>query len=268
MAYYLGADLGSSYVKILLMTGEGAVVERAVEPTEVVTRTQSERLVNNVVSAAGLTRRMICRVAASGWGRDNLVDADDRITDIAAVARGAVGVMPGVSGVLDVGGQDTKAIRIGKGGRVLRFALNDKCAAGTGRFLEMATRKLGVSPEEFARIAARSAHQIAISSFCTVFAESEIVGLVAQGTSPEDIARAVEVSTVDRIIQMAGGMLTGGVVLFTGGLALNADLAGVLQDRVEAKIVVPEHPQFVGALGAALIAHDRDGRDEGGRGDV
>jgi predicted CoA-substrate-specific enzyme activase len=264
MRYYLGADLGSAYIKLWLTTEDGTPAARMVEQTRVALRSQAGRMVSDLLQRQGLRWEDIGRSAAAGWGRENLPEADDRITDIVALAGGAVELVPGVLTVLDVGGQDTKAIRIGPGGRVLRFVLNDKCAAGTGRFLEMGMHRLGVAPEEFARLAAASTTKVSISSFCTVFAESEVVALVAQGNAPEDIARALEVSVVERVLQLAGGMLEEGPVLLTGGVALNPDVVAVLRARVGGTLHVPEEPQFVGARGAARIARDRDLRAQGG----
>jgi predicted CoA-substrate-specific enzyme activase len=217
-------------------------------------------MVEGLLNHAGVDRDDLDAVVATGWGRHLFPGADDRVTDVVSVARGAWELSPDVVGVIDVGGQDTKAIRIGGGGRVLSFALNDRCAAGTGRFLEVGMRRLGVTAEEFSQLASRSKEEVSISSFCTVFADSEIVALVARGTAVEDIARALEVSVVDRIVSLVGGTLGDGAVLLTGGLALNPDLVGILRERLGCEIRIPDEPQLVGALGAALHARDRNRR--------
>jgi predicted CoA-substrate-specific enzyme activase len=175
-------------------------------------------------------------------------------TEISCHARGAFHLFSDVATIIDIGGQDSKAIRVGPGGRVLDFAMNDKCAAGTGRFLEVMAGALGISLPDMADLALASTVEITISSTCTVFAESEVVSLISQGRAPADIASAICRAIAQRTAGLAARVGISDRVVMTGGVAKNQAVVRMLADKLGFGISVPEEPQITGALGAALIA--------------
>jgi predicted CoA-substrate-specific enzyme activase len=196
------------------------------------------------------------KIVATGYGRHLAQKhfAEEVITEIKAHALGARYYFPECRTVLDVGGQDSKVIALDEQGKVANFQMNDKCAAGTGRFLEIMSASLGIPLAEFGSEALQGTDNIKVTSMCTVFAESEVVSLKNQGASARDIARAVHVSVVERLIGMLHRVGFGKSVVFTGGVARNRAIVQLLQDKLEVEVLVPEVPDIVGALGAALYA--------------
>ena len=198
----------------------------------------------------------IGRVVATGYGRIAVPFASKKVTEITCHARGAYHLFPQTRTVIDIGGQDSKVIRLGKDGRVVDFVMNDKCAAGTGRFLEVMARALEVSLEDMGRLSDLARERLTISSMCTVFAESEVVSLIAEGHPKEDIIRGLHDAVSERVAGMAERVGLENGVTMTGGVAKNAGVVRSLEERLGVKISRPEEPQIVGALGAALIAAD------------
>jgi predicted CoA-substrate-specific enzyme activase len=196
------------------------------------------------------------KIIATGYGRHLAQKhfAEDVITEIKAHALGARYFFPRCRTVLDVGGQDSKVISLDVSGKVANFQMNDKCAAGTGRFLEIMAASLGIQLSEFGDTALQGSEDIKVTSMCTVFAESEVVSLKNHGASPRDIARAVHLSVVERLIAMLHRVGFGDSVVFTGGVARNRAVAQLLRDKLEIAVLVPEEPDIAGALGAALYA--------------
>jgi len=176
------------------------------------------------------------------------------VTEIKAHARGALAFFPGTRTVLDIGGQDSKVIAIGDNGRVHRFEMNDRCAAGTGKFMEVMARTLGYAIEEFGDEALHADSDIAISSMCTVFAESEVTSLIAKGRERREIALGLHSSVVRRVAAMVGRVATAGDIVFTGGVAKNPCMRALLAQLLGRRILLPAEPQLAGALGAALLA--------------
>ena len=196
------------------------------------------------------------RIMATGYGRHLLEVALDAptVTEIKAYAVGAKALFPEVRMILDIGGQDSKAIALNPDGRVCKFEMNDRCAAGTGKFLEIMARTLGFALNEFGAEALKGQKEIQISSMCTVFAESEVISLLAKGTSRHDIALALHHSVVRRAVGMLKRMSPQEPIVFAGGVAKNPCMRRLLGEALEARILVPESPQMVGAFGAALLA--------------
>jgi predicted CoA-substrate-specific enzyme activase len=196
------------------------------------------------------------KIIATGYGRHLAQKhfAEDVITEIKAHALGARYYFPWCRTVLDVGGQDSKVIALDEKGKVASFQMNDKCAAGTGRFLEIMAASLGIPLSEFGSEALQGSEDIKVTSMCTVFAESEVVSLKNHGASPRDIARAVHMSVVERLIGMLHRVGFEESVVFTGGVAKNKAIAQLLRDKLEIAVLVPDQPDIVGALGAALYA--------------
>jgi predicted CoA-substrate-specific enzyme activase len=196
------------------------------------------------------------RIVATGYGRHlaQKYFAGDIITEIKAHAIGARYFYPDCTTVLDVGGQDCKVISLDESGKVVNFQMNDRCAAGTGRFLEIMAVSLGIPLAEFGNEALKGTADIKVNSMCTVFAESEVISLKNHGASPRDIARAVHLSVVERLAAMLHRIGHGNNVVFTGGVAKNRAMVRFLQQKLEITVLVPPTPDIVGALGAALYA--------------
>ncbi len=246
---FLGLDLGSRTTKVVEMFG-GDIVRFEIFDT---THDSIARV------RARLDRRDYARAAAAGYGR-YLMNAhlDCRvITEITACALGARFLDSAAGLVIDVGGQDSKAIQLGDGpGAFADFEMNDRCAAGTGRFLEVMARLLGYDLEAFARAACETEEMIALSSMCTVFAESEVISLLAQGRDRKAISRGLHQSVADRVFPLAARFDAPGGVLMAGGVALDPCFVDLLAKKLGRPVVVPENPQIVTAIGAALAASD------------
>lgn len=240
----VGVDLGSRTIKVAAVKGSRLVDFRIAESGYDPHR-QSLEMIKGYHPA---------RIIATGYGRHLAKKhfADDVITEIKAHALGARYFFPECRTVVDVGGQDTKVIALDESGRVLNFQMNDKCAAGTGRFLEIMASSLGYSLSEFGQEALKGAGDIRISNMCTVFAESEVISLKNHGALPADIARAVHLSVIERLIAMLTRVGYGDTIVFTGGVAKNPAAVNLLKERLDIRILVPESPDIVGALGAAL----------------
>jgi len=196
------------------------------------------------------------RVISTGYGRNSVTYAQKAITEIACHAKGANFLYKEARMVIDIGGQDSKAILLGEHGKVEDFVMNDKCAAGTGRFLEVMAGVLGLELEELGKISLKSRAPCQISSICTVFAESEVVSLRAEKRSVEDIVAGVHQSAAKRVASMARPMGLARPVVFTGGVAKNSGVIKALEAELKTMLIIPEEPQIVGALGAALFARD------------
>ena len=198
-------------------------------------------------------------VITTGYGRETIGASDASVTEITCHARGAHFLCPNARTVIDIGGQDSKVIRIDENGAVVNFVMNDKCAAGTGRFLEMMARTLELSMSEMSELGLRWKKDVTISSMCTVFAESEVVSLIAENTPPEDIIHGLNMAVAGKTVSLAKRL--GGVpdYVMTGGVAQNRGVVKALEEKLGAPIAVPKEAQLCGALGAALIALDRAG---------
>jgi len=244
----LGVDVGSTTCKAVAIDAGGAILAHAVEPVDPRIEAQVERLLAAVrgPDGAGLP------LGATGYGRKRVPGAR-AITEITCHARGAFARVGRPGLLLDLGGQDTKAIRVGPGGQVLDFAMNEKCAAGTGRFLEVILGRLRVPLTEVAALAARAGRPVAISSTCTVFAESEVISLVSAGEPLDGIVRGLHRSLASRIAALVRAPAPVVVDVFlSGGVALNAAMVEALREQLGRSVQVLAEPQLVGALGAAL----------------
>jgi predicted CoA-substrate-specific enzyme activase len=252
-----GIDAGSRTVKVVLLEAEGldvlteGVMDQGVEQ-DVLAQTLLERLLER----QGVPRRDVRRVVATGYGRKLITVADETITEITCQAWGVRHRMPEARTIVDIGGQDSKLLRLSADGTVQDFSMNDRCAAGTGRFLEVVATRLGVKLAALGELAARSRKPAIISSMCVVFAETEIVGLLASGMAPEDIAVGVQTAIATRVAGMAGQNVASPVA-FTGGVALVPGMDGALESALGAPVTVVPDPQTTAALGAAILAARR-----------
>ncbi len=243
-----GIDIGSRSIECAILEN-GNIKEIRKTDTGFDPIGQARQLIN------GLT---FDTILATGYGR-NLFEIEHEartVTEIKAHARGAIHHFPGLTTVLDIGGQDSKVIRLNGSGKVIRFEMNDRCAAGTGKFLEIMAKNLGFSIETFGKQAMTAKKELKISSMCTVFAESEVTSLVAKGESPKEIARGLHLSVVKRAISMLNRVSPDGPIAFTGGVANNPFIVEILTQRTQREVCVPNHPEMNGAVGAALIAVD------------
>lgn len=244
-----GVDIGSTGVKAVLF--DGSILARSILPTGWSPAETGNRALSGLLSERGLQRRDLLRVTATGYGRKVFHEADDIITEITCHAAGAFFLEPEARSVLDLGGQDSKAIAMGDDGSVADFLMNDKCAAGTGRFLSMTANLLEVDIRWFDSLDEGEIHPI--SSMCAVFAESEMVGLLASGVAKEALARGVLDSIASRSAGMMQRIGVRGPALFTGGLARCALLRRMLERRTGLEFRSSEHSQTAGALGAAVL---------------
>jgi predicted CoA-substrate-specific enzyme activase len=256
---FLGIDIGAASAKAVIIR-EGDMVARAVMETGPSVERVADSLLKQVLAASGLSAAGLNGVVATGYGRTAVRFADKKVTEITCHARGVNHLMPEARTVIDIGGQDSKAMRIDGQGRVTDFVMNDKCAAGTGRFLEVMARALEVPIDDLgSRSIAGRLNPCLISSLCTVFAESEVVFLRGEGRSPEDIAAGIHVAIAGRVATMISQMGLEEMAVLTGGVALNHGVVRALCDELQVSVRVPEQPQLTGALGAALMAAQLSG---------
>jgi len=261
--YFLGVDIGSLTCDAVLVDDTAAIVAASVVPTgarnvEAIARAKDEAL-----RAAGIEEGQLSALVSTGYGRERVSGRASAVTEITCHARGMAALLPEVQVLIDIGGQDSKAIRLGPDGRVTEFAMNDKCAAGTGRFLEAMARALQVDIEELAELDRGAAGTQSISSMCTVFAESEVVSLIAEGAAVREIVSGINRSIASRTLSLVKRVARDVKQLkvgMSGGVALNAGVVRALSAALGAEILVPARPDTVGALGAALIARERFSR--------
>ncbi|MCU0913226.1 MAG: acyl-CoA dehydratase activase [Planctomycetes bacterium] len=255
---YAGIDAGSRAIKVVVIgTDGGGIVAQGQTDQGVEQGKLACELFDSVLAQAGLQRSQVRRIVATGYGRSAVPVADTTITEITCHAVGVRHLVPEVQTIIDIGGQDSKLVRLDGRGKVRDFAMNDRCAAGTGRFLEIVAGRLGLSLNDLGAMAARSQNPAAISSMCVVFAETEIIGLLAGGRAREDIVAGVQTAIAARIIAMAGRHVEAPIV-FTGGVARISGMETALQTALGRPVAVSPEPQMTGALGAALLARQQD----------
>ena len=255
---FAGIDVGSLSTDVVLLARDRGIAGATVTATGASIRKAAREALDAALSIAGAGAAQIVYTVATGYGRDRVEFADHRVTEITCHARGARHLFPAALTVLDIGGQDSKVIRLGPDGKVADFAMNDKCAAGTGRFLEVMARTLEMDLEQMGKRSLLSSQSLHVSSTCTVFAESEVVSLIASGAAPDDIAWGVHLAISERIAALAERIGVAPPAVMTGGVAKNPAARRALEDRFRLKFLVPEEPQVTGALGAALIALERN----------
>ncbi len=255
--FYLGIDIGSVSADAVIIDDTRRVLAAVVRPTRPDMAATAEDLRDETVRAAEVDVSAISGAVSTGYGRENVVFRDRAISEIICHARGAADLCPGAGLVIDMGGQDTKAILLTAQGWPDDFAMNDRCAAGTGRFLEVMAAALHVPVEEAGRRSLESKTRIELASTCTVFGESEVISLISRGAAVADILAALNRSVAQRVAGMLSslhGAVATETVVLTGGVAHNVGVVSALREVLSARVVVPENPQTVGALGAALVA--------------
>ena len=263
MEYYAGVDAGSTYVKLVIANNEGLLGQR-VAPTGIDCRMTARKMFDELRGELGLSPADIKGVTSTGYSRRLIDIADETVTEIKAHAVGALWTAPektNIRTIIDIGGQDSKVIVIDEQGETINFAMNDKCAAGTGRFLEVLSRVFELNIDEFGPLSLKAKSPCQINSLCAVFAESEVISLLARQIDRTDIIAGIHRSLAKRISGMArrAGLEPG--VLLTGGVALNPGFAAALEDELGMDIYVANTPQFNGAIGTAIIAGNLNERE-------
>lgn len=257
MHFAVGIDVGSTQAKAVLIDSARAIVARALIDTGANVKRAGQRALDAVLEAGGTLRESVGFVVGTGYGRYKIEAGNAQVTEISCHARGAQFLFPATRTVIDMGGQDTKAIRLGAEGDVLDFCMNDKCAAGTGRFLAGAAEVLGLSLNEIGEISLRGTQPIRLTSVCTVFVESDILGYVAQRKKIEDILAGVHQAIAARTIGLVRRVGMEPEITFTGGVTRNIGMVRALEQKLGVSLNVSPEAHFMGALGAALFALDQ-----------
>jgi len=252
--YTAGIDIGAITAKAAILSDDAELVASVVIPAGYNRSAAADQVLGLALDQAGLARGDLLRLAATGYGRIQVPDADRMVTEITCHARGAHWLCSDVGTVIDIGGQDSKGISTGKNGKVLDFVMNDKCAAGTGRFLEVMAHALELDLDHFGELSLGVKRQAKISSTCTVFAESEVVTHIASGVPREEIIAGIHESIAARVVSMVRRIPLRDVVVLTGGVVQNVGVVQCLQEKLDRQVVVPPLAQLAGAIGAALIA--------------
>jgi len=255
--YFAGIDVGSLSTETVIIDRQGRMVAYEISGTGANSRAAGERSLNAAIKLAGLSNTDIEFTVATGYGRISMDFADKALTEIACHGRGAHHLFPGTRTIVDIGGQDSKVIKLSDQGKVIDFAMNDKCAAGTGRFLEVMAKALEVELDQMGTLSLEAQQEVSISSMCTVFAESEVISLVARSVRREDILKGIHSAICKRISALLDRLGPEPELTMTGGVAKNIGIVRTLGGLVGMPANVPSEPQIVGALGAALIARDQ-----------
>lgn len=246
----IGIDAGSATTKAVLINDDKDIIH-IIRPTGFDFISAAEMAYEDVLCLAGIDKKDVAHVYSTGYGRNSIKFAEKAISEITTHSMGVYHLYPDVEGIIDIGGQDSKVIAINSG-KITDFLMNDKCAAGTGKFLEYTARALEVSIQELGTLAFASKTPAGITSMCTVFAESEVISLRAKGVPKEDIAAGLTESIARRVAVMARQLGLKQNVAFVGGVAKNAGIKTALEKELGTSLYVPSEPQITGALGAAL----------------
>jgi len=255
-----GVDVGSTLTKVVIYDGD--LLAAMTGPTEVDYTRAAARLLGQTLERAGRVLEHLAYVVATGYGRRRVPFADGQITEITCHARGVRELFPGARTIIDVGGQDAKGIKLSPGGKVVNFVMNDKCAAGTGRFLDAMAAMLGLTIDRLGEVGLHGTRRVSISSVCTVFAQQEVGERLAEGVPLEEVLAGLHAALASRIHRMVRRLQVEREVILTGGGAKNPALVRALEERLGLSAVVPSDPLVTGALGAALLAREAIERGE------
>ncbi len=258
--YYLGIDIGSLSCDAVLIDHSERIIASSVVPTGARNREAIERVTEDVLRSAGISHEDITSIVSTGYGRNRVEKRDSAVTEITCHGRGVMAQKDGIDLLIDIGGQDSKAILFDENGAIKDFAMNDKCAAGTGRFLEAMARVLQVDINEISRLDAGAKGSVTLSSMCTVFAESEVVSLIAEGIEVNEIVRGLNKAIASRTVSMVKRLARNTSELsaaMSGGVARNSGVVRAISEAMGCGIFVPPEPDTIGALGAALIAKEK-----------
>ena len=255
--FVVGLDSGSTSTNAVAMNEAREIVASVVIKTGAKAGASAERAYREVLERAGITPDQVACTIATGYGRVSIPFADENVTEISCHGRGAHYFNPAVRTILDIGGQDSKAIHVNAAGEVTDFAMNDKCAAGTGRFLEMIARSLEISLDELGPAALESKKHLEIASMCSVFAESEVISLIANNEEKPDIAAGVCRAVAGKAYSLMRRVGLEGAYMMTGGVAQNPGVVRAVEELIGEKLFICDDPEIVGATGAALLALEK-----------
>jgi (R)-2-hydroxyacyl-CoA dehydratese activating ATPase len=253
--YFAGIDLGSTMTKVVIIDKDETMSASVIKHTGAEHRRLANVVMKEALAQAGLSFDEIHYVVATGYGRITVPFADRQVTELTCHARGISRFFPNARLAIDIGGQDAKGLKI-KGGRLIDFATSDKCAAGTGRYLEIVAKILGLKLDDLGSTSLKSTNKVTISSTCTVFAQQEIVARLSEGVPLEDVLAGIHHAVASRVAKMVERLKVEPDVLFTGGVAKNIGVVKALQEALGCEIRVPEEPLFSGAMGAALLGKE------------
>ncbi|OGQ25246.1 MAG: hypothetical protein A3C54_07275 [Deltaproteobacteria bacterium RIFCSPHIGHO2_02_FULL_60_17] len=257
MIYAAGIDVGSTQTKSVIVNDKLEIVARSLIDTGANVTKAGERGFTDALKASGIRREEVVYVVGTGYGRYKVTFGDTQITEISCHAKGASYLFPATRTVIDMGGQDAKGIKVGEGGDVKDFVMNDKCAAGTGRFLAQAAEALALPLDDIGEISLKAKNPVRLTTVCTVFVESDIISYLAQGKKIEDILGGVHSAIAARTISLVRRVGIEAEVTFTGGVSRNTGMVRALEDKLGMKLNVSPDSHFVGALGASLFALER-----------
>jgi predicted CoA-substrate-specific enzyme activase len=257
MIYAAGIDVGSTQTKGILINEKLEIVTRALTDTGAYVTRAAEKCFTEALQSSGVKREEVAYVVGTGYGRYKVTFGDAQITEISCHARGACYLFPNTRTVIDMGGQDAKGIKVGEAGDVKDFVMNDKCAAGTGRFLASAAEALALTLDTIGDISLKAKNPVRLTTVCTVFVESDIMSYLAQGKKTEDILGGVHSAIAARTISLVRRVGIEPEVTFTGGVSRNNGMVRALEDKLGMKLNVSPDSHFVGALGASLFALER-----------
>jgi len=254
MIYVAGIDIGSTTSKAVIMNEEEKILAQVIQKSGYDPEAAAEAVFDAACKEAGITRTDIVYCVSTGYGREMVKFANSQVTEITCHAKGAHTIFPDARGVIDIGGQDSKAIVLDQNGAVSEFAMNDKCAAGTGRFLDVMAGIMGISAEEMGHKSLLSKEELPISSICTVFAESEVISLISKKKNPYDIMAGVHASVARRVCTLVDRVKMPRPIMMSGGVGKNVGVIAAFEKILNTKLLVPDDPQIIGAVGAAAIA--------------
>ena len=253
--YFAGVDIGSTMSKIVIIDEKEKLCSRVVSVTGPEHRRLANKVMEEALKQARLSFEEISYVIATGYGRMNVPFADNQITELTCHAKGVATLFPSARTVIDIGGQDSKGLKINNG-KLVNFVMNDKCAAGTGRFLEVITDSLGLKVEDLGNISLRAKNKVKINNICTIFAQQEVISHIADGMPIEDIVAGLHDAIASRVIRMLQRLNIERDVVFTGGVAKNVGVVKAIKENLGYDILIPEDPFISGALGAAILGKE------------
>jgi len=253
-AYFMGVDLGSTTAKAVVLNDQAKVLSAHIVQMGAVSRRGMEQAVESALASAGITQKDIRYTIGTGYGRRLVPEVGRTFTEITCHARGVAALFPEANLVIDIGGQDSKVIALDEQGLVDNFAMNDRCASGTGRFYEVLARALECDISEVGALAMKGTQDLEVSTMCATFAETEIISLLAEGADPADVAASVHRAIAHRALGLVAMVGKRDGIIMTGGVAKNPAAVHFLEAALKQKMQVPDDPQIMGAYGAALLA--------------
>jgi predicted CoA-substrate-specific enzyme activase len=253
-SYFAGIDVGSTMTKAVILNQ--GIITSIIGPTGPEQRRLANKVMEEALNQASISIQQITYIVSTGYGRINVPFADKQFTEITCHAKGVISLFPKAKTIIDIGGQDVKGIKINASGKTIDFVMNDKCAAGSGRFIEVIADTLGVPLDNVGALSLQSKHPAKISNICTIYAQQEVAASLAQGVPISDLLAGIHQSLADRISRMVNRLRVEEAVIVTGGGGKNKGLLKALSEQLGHEILVPEEPLIIGALGAALMGKE------------